>query len=73
MMSSPVDERPMRGAKAVGRIKLECLRCGHSGALAECELPRYGIKPDAAIATFIKRLTCRACGGQSVRAFRSDQ
>jgi len=41
--------------------KVECLRCGHSGVLLE-SLSDYGVKSDAPIATFIKRLTCRACG-----------
>ena len=42
--------------------KVECLRCGHSGVLLESDLSDYGVKSDAPIATFIKRLTCRACG-----------
>jgi hypothetical protein len=54
------------------RIKVECLRCGHCGALDETDLPRFGVEPGAPIATFVKRLTCRACGSHSVRAFRSD-
>ena len=36
------------------------------------DLPRFGVEPGAPIATFVKRLTCRACGSLSVRAFRSD-
>jgi hypothetical protein len=68
-MSSQVDaKRSMRGATMAARINVEC----HRGMIPESDLPRYGIKPEAPIATFIKRLTCRACGGHSVRAFRCD-
>jgi hypothetical protein len=28
-----------------GRIRLECLRCGHCGALAETDLLRYAAPP----------------------------
>ena len=73
-MSSQVDgKRLMRGATMPVRIKVECLHCNHCGVLPESDLPRYGIKPDAPIAAFIKRLTCRACGSHSVRAFRCNQ
>jgi hypothetical protein len=67
-------ERPMHQPAPAARIKVECLRCGHQGMLLPgSDLPRYGIEPDAPIATFIKRLTCCACGSHSVRAFRSDR
>jgi ribosomal protein S27E len=42
--------------------KVECLRCGHTGVLLESDLSDYGVKSDAPIASFIERLTCRACG-----------
>jgi phage FluMu protein Com len=54
-------------------IKVECLRCRHVGRLMEAELARRGIKADAPIASFIKRLRCRKCGSQSVRATRAFQ
>ena len=53
-------------------VSVECLRCGHRGLLRETDLPRFGEKPDAPIAAFIKRLKCRQCGSQSVRAFRTN-
>jgi len=53
------------------RINMKCLRCGHSGFLRESDLPSYGEKPDAPIAAFVKRLKCRKCGSQSVKAFRT--
>jgi hypothetical protein len=37
---------------------VECLRCRHIGRIAELELIRCGIKPNAPIASFIKRLRC---------------
>ena len=66
MMSSQGDaKRSMRGATMAARIKVECLRCGHYGMVLESDLPRYGIKPEAPIAAFIKRLTCRAYGSHT--------
>jgi Zn ribbon nucleic-acid-binding protein len=58
---------------APGEVKIECLRCRHIGRLTDVDLARRGIKPNAAIATFIKRLRCRKCGSQSVRAERTVQ
>jgi len=49
------------------------LRCRHVGRLSEPELVRRGIKPDAPIVSFIKRLRCRKCGSKSVRAERVIQ
>jgi hypothetical protein len=46
------------------------LRCRHVGRLTEPDLARRGIKPGAPIASFVKRLRCRKCGSQSVRAER---
>jgi hypothetical protein len=51
-------------------IRVECLRCRHVGRLTEPELVRRGIKPGAPIVSFVKRLRCRKCGSQSVRAER---
>jgi phage FluMu protein Com len=55
-----------------GDVKVECLRCRHIGRIAERELIRRGIET-APIASFIKRLRCRKCGSQSVRAERLTQ
>ena len=55
------------------RIVVECLRCGHCGTLRETDLPAYGERPDAPIASFVKRLTCGECGSHSVRAYRDTQ
>jgi hypothetical protein len=33
-------------------------RCGHCARLPEAALPDYGVKPNAPIASFGKRLTC---------------
>lgn len=56
-----------------GEVRIECLRCRHVGRLSEPELVRRGIKPDAPIVSFIKRLRCRKCGSKSVRAERVIQ
>lgn len=51
-------------------VKVECLRCRHVGYITARELVLRGLKPDASIASFVKRLRCRKCGSQSVRAER---
>jgi hypothetical protein len=48
-----------------------CLSCQHRGIIAEHDLLRFGLKPGAAIAQFVKRLRCRKCGSGSVLARRS--
>jgi phage FluMu protein Com len=58
---------------AMATIRVECLRCRHIGSLTEPELVRRGIKPDAPIVSFVKRLRCRKCGSQSVRVERLPQ
>ena len=57
---------------AVGRICVQCLRCGHAGAIREADLPSHGEEPGAPIARFVKRLVCQECGSHSVKAFRMD-
>jgi phage FluMu protein Com len=52
------------------QIRVQCLRCRHVGIVTESELRRRGIKPEAPIASFVKRLRCRKCGSQSVLARR---
>jgi RNase P subunit RPR2 len=55
------------------RIVVQCLTCGHAGVLAESSLPRFGERPDAPIAKFVKRLTCEECGSRTVKAWREQQ
>ena len=52
------------------RINIECLKCGHHGSMSEDELRKFGEKPDAPIAKFVKRLTCSKCKRGSVKAYR---
>jgi RNase P subunit RPR2 len=62
-----------KSERAVGRICVQCLRCGHAGSLREADLPRHGEEPGAPIARFVKRLVCQECGSNSVKAFRMDR
>jgi hypothetical protein len=48
------------------QIVVQCLRCRHVGRVAESDLTRRGIKPNAPIASFVKRLRCLKCGSHSV-------
>jgi hypothetical protein len=52
-------------------ITVKCLTCRHVGQVTEAELIKRGIKPDASIASFIRRLRCRRCGSHSVLATRA--
>ena len=61
-----------KSEEAVGRICVQCLRCGHAGAIREADLPSHGEEPGAPIARFVKRLVCQECGSHSVKAFRMD-
>ena len=61
-----------KSERAVGRICVQCLRCGHAGSLREADLPRHGEEPGAPIARFVKRLVCQECGSHSVKAFRMN-
>jgi hypothetical protein len=54
-------------------IVVQCLVCGHCGTLTEDILARFGEKPDAPIAKFVKRLRCEECGSKSVKAWRERQ
>ena len=63
-------------ARAYGKAKswvivVRCLRCRHRGVIAEGDLPRFGVKPGAPVAQFVKRLRCRQCGSASVMAQRT--
>jgi RNase P subunit RPR2 len=61
-----------KSERAVGRICVQCLRCGHGGTIREADLPSHGEEPGAPIARFVKRLVCQECGSHSVKAFRMD-
>jgi len=61
-----------KSERAVGRICVQCLRCGHAGAIREADLPSHGEEPGAPIARFVKRLVCQECGSHSVKAFRMN-
>ncbi len=52
-------------------IAVCCLNCRHRGVIAEGDLPRFGVKPGAPVAQFVKRLRCRKCGSGSVMAQRT--
>jgi hypothetical protein len=52
-------------------IVVRCMRCHHRGIIPEHDLVRFGLKPGAPIAQFVKRLRCRKCGSGSVMARRS--
>ncbi len=52
-------------------IAVRCLSCRHRGVIAEGDLVRFGIKPGAPVAQFVKRLRCRKCGSGSVMAQRT--
>jgi hypothetical protein len=52
-------------------IVVGCLSCQHRGIIDEGNLVRFGIKPGAPVAQFVKRLRCRKCGSGSVMAQRT--
>ena len=51
-------------------IVVRCLRCRHEGLLSEQSLVSFGLKQDAPIIAFVKRLRCSKCGSGSVMAQR---
>ena len=51
-------------------VAMRCLRCRHEGSLSRAEFARFGLKLDAPIAAFVKRLRCSKCGSASVMARR---
>jgi hypothetical protein len=46
------------------------MRCLHRSMLDAALLKRFRLKPDAPIASFVKRLRCAKCGSGSVMAER---
>ena len=53
-----------------GVLVVRCLHCGHEAKLPRQVLARFGLKPDAPISTFVKRLRCSECASGSVMAKR---
>ena len=51
-------------------VQVQCLRCRHKSILSGQELASFGVKPEAPIASFVKRLHCSNCGSGSVMASR---
>jgi hypothetical protein len=56
--------------EAGGILAIRCLHCRHEVRLSRQTLARVGLKPDAPISTFVKRLRCSECGSGSVMAKR---
>jgi hypothetical protein len=54
-----------------GVLVVRCLYCRHEARLSRQALARFGLKPDAPISTFVKRLRCSECGSGSVMAKRT--
>jgi hypothetical protein len=51
-------------------IVVRCLHCRHEAVLTARDLVAHGVKPDAPIAGFVRRLRCTHCGSGSVLAKR---
>jgi hypothetical protein len=51
-------------------VEVRCLHCGHKSSLSQTALAGFGLRPDAPIAAFVKRLRCSKCGSGSVIANR---
>jgi cytochrome c-type biogenesis protein CcmH/NrfF len=51
-------------------VQVRCLHCRHQSILTAQVLRSFGIKPDAPLASFIKRLRCTNCRSGSVLANR---
>jgi len=58
----------MRPADLV--VMVRCLHCTHKSILSNEALNGFGIKPDAPIAGFAKRLRCSRCGSGGIMATR---
>jgi DNA-directed RNA polymerase subunit RPC12/RpoP len=52
-------------------ISVRCMTCRHRRTIDAATLKRFGLKPDAPIASFIKRLRCTKCGSGSVMVERA--
>lgn len=63
-------ERQHRAKAGGTTIVVHCLHCRHEAVLTAAELLAHGVKPDAPIAGFVRRLRCTHCGSGSVLAKR---
>jgi hypothetical protein len=63
-------ERQHRAKASSAAIVVRCLHCRHEAVLTATELVEHGVKPDAPIAGFVRRLRCTHCGSGSVLARR---
>jgi hypothetical protein len=53
-------------------VLVRCLHCRHEGILDDAALARFGVEPNAPIASFVKRLRCTSCGSSSVMVSRCE-
>jgi hypothetical protein len=51
-------------------ISVRCMSCRHHRTIDAATLKRFGLKPEAPIASFIKRLRCTKCRSGSVMVER---
>jgi hypothetical protein len=69
--ASPRQPEQRGPAKArAAAIIVRCLHCRHEAVLTAADLVAHGLKPDAPIAGFVRRLRCTHCGSGSVLAKR---
>jgi hypothetical protein len=52
---------------------VRCLHCGYEASLSRDIPGHFGLKSDAPIAAYVKRLRCSECGSGSVMAKRTTQ
>jgi hypothetical protein len=66
-----MEGRRMPPAIAAGApISVRCMSCRHRSTIGAATLARFGLKSDAPIASFVKRLRCSKCGSGNVMAQR---
>ncbi|MFL9826723.1 hypothetical protein [Rhodoplanes sp. SY1] len=53
-------------------VCIECLRCGHRGAIDGTTLAGHGLRPDVSLAELTRALVCQVCGSRATKAFRSE-
>ena len=58
----------MKAAELV--VQVQCLHCRHKSILSNQDLIRFGVQPEAPVASFVKRLYCSNCGSGSVMVNR---
>jgi RNase P subunit RPR2 len=61
------------GVNRRSTIVVLCLHCRHKGVMDEEVISDFGLKPNAPIASFVKRFRCSKCGSGSVLASASNQ